>query len=250
MQQFLDALKEFQFLATGLFAVLAAAIGFAGVWYAQNRIARIAHEERDHREKVAREEREHREAMARRQMEEEKTDRRTSFIHAISGELSALFPMVNNAHQTTATFAFLYEQLGKGIEKEMVQPSMPFYKFNTSVYDRHVDEIGLLPPTLTHSLVSVYTRMGVTVQAVQPLPEMPKLAIGAASILARATTDAYAKLSQDIHDVVMRLHAVRLGYGDPGPGKGVEFGESCLPKTKDEIVKKDIEAADTATSIK
>lgn len=39
MQQFLDPLKEFQFLATGLFAVLAAAIGFAGVWYAQNRIA-------------------------------------------------------------------------------------------------------------------------------------------------------------------------------------------------------------------
>jgi hypothetical protein len=243
MYQFLDTLQKFQPLATGIFAVIAAAIGFAGVWYSQNRIARNAREDRDHREKIAREEREHRETMAKRGLEEEIENRRTIFIHAISGELTALHQMIGVMHQFSLLALKAYEGFAETLGNELkVQPKLPFYKFASPVYDHHIADVGLLPASLTYSVVSAYTRLKTAANFDQYTSEIPNLALSHMSSLARGMTDAYLQLAKDIHDVVMRLHAVRLGYNDPGPGKGEEFGKTLPSTVGDAIAQKDMQA--------
>jgi hypothetical protein len=151
---------------------------------------------------------------------------------------------VANVHTYLAMNSSLYEQMVKYSSKEQQVDIFKFNsRFNTPLCDSHIADVGLLPPSLAYSLVSVYSRLK-TSFVPQPTPETPKIPLAAVCVMVRGLSEAYLTLRNDIHDTVMRLHAVRLGHIDPGPGQGGEFGSRVFSSTGDDLARKHMEAAE------
>jgi hypothetical protein len=207
----LEVLKDFQTLATGCLAIVAASIGFAGVWYAQRKTLENAERERRHREQ-----------MEKRRREEELGIRREAIISALSGELAVLNQRVGTGTQLMNIQRAIWEGFAKSYgdgpvdmgEKSLVRPT-----FDAPVFDEHVEQIGILPPALAYSVVKCYANLkglGSTVQLDHKYPAM-------LAAFYKFYVAVLEGVSTEIHDTVLRLHAVRLGHPDPGIGKGEEF---------------------------
>jgi hypothetical protein len=216
-------IQQFQILITGAFAVVAALVGFGGVWYAQFRIAKSAQEEREHRERVSAQER------ARTV-----SDRRITLIHALTGELSSLYEQSNRMQDWFRIQHIIYDAMAKdlGEDHEHELHMLTNVSFETIIFDTFVCDIGLLPPSITASIAKIYGQF----RAYKPIEYGKPVSLELLAKMYEAIQKSFTDLSGSTHDLIMRLHAIRLGHDDPGEGKGSEFADKFLLPQKEDLL--------------
>jgi hypothetical protein len=205
-------LLDFQVLISSVIAIVAAIIGLCGVVYSQRQNWRNSERERTHREE-----------MERFRREQDRHRIADSLLSALSGELGVMHERVDRFRNALSFHKVMFEKASK--YNESVSYEMPWTiipKFSTPIFDAHVQDIGVLPPSLSYSVARVYA----TLKSLGTAPERNQQYDAK---LVRATHDILGKmfsdLTEDLHDVVLRLHAVRLGQEDPGVGAGSEWSK-------------------------
>jgi hypothetical protein len=200
-------LEDFQVLATGFLAIVAASIGFAGVRYAQRKTLENAEQERRHREDMARNER-----------NESDKHLLLATISALSGELMVMHERVGKMRAAASYVKKQHQE--SGLDRATIPGDRILFPLHTPIFDTHLEKIGVLPASLSFSVARAYSLIKTFSTVPQYREELPTSAlISAYSIsikILEETGDA-------ILDTVMRLHAVRQGHPDPGIGKGEEF---------------------------
>jgi len=202
-------LKDFQPLVASFFAVIAALIGFGGVIYAHRQMWRNSEIERTHRQQM-------------RDADAEAEEQRTlaSLTSALSAELSAMWNQLNGIRPLVDAQRVVYEEMSKQGVDRAPYPGKMVPEFQTPIFDAHVAKIGILPASLSFSVAKVYSSLKSIGGRRAELGEQD---IRLAATLLKAMSLSLDVLANDIHDTVMRLHAVRMGHSDPGIGSGDQF---------------------------
>jgi hypothetical protein len=205
-------LIDFQLLISSAIAIVAAIIGLGGVVYSERQSWRNSERERKHREEMQKE-----------LHEQERRRTLDALLSALSGELAVMHERIHKFKNALSSHKSMFENASKYSNSELYDmPWRIMPKFSTPIFDAHVQSIGFLPPTLSHSVAGIYATLkylGTTSERNQQYE----------ANLVRATYDILEKLlsdlTRDLHDVVLRLHAVRLGQEDPGVGAGAEWSK-------------------------
>lgn len=215
-----DFAKDFQVLASAIVALIAATLGFLGV-HLSNREAlkremlKIGHEKEaliaSRKQKMKDE---------KAQKESQKNENRNSFINMIIAELSSNYKNLSDFCKHQAVSSKIIDHMVKGGMKNQEVDIQPYisalYKGSYDIYEHHCNKIDLLPLNTASSLVYMY---GVLKGKQIDIPsENAKSTLEIAAGFQKGALEANQKLMADVHDLIMRLHCVRLGLDDPGEG--------------------------------